>query len=356
LALVRLGNDALKGAIEESTESTVPLLDEDRYKAWIHESPINLKQLLVLFSNCKNGTSVLIEENMHCAKYLSPYQQLAAHLYEEAGKQGSPEGYYNLGHLLWDVQEKEGNDNTLGDEAFDAFYKSMQLGDVDAIYFLAVQYLSCDENTSASSHVLYDTIDKALKKDMSTSEEAGASSIEILPLELESDINQTGYHLLLKAALRHEHGPAMHHLALLHQIHNHDDSEFCKILSRAAALGHPESLFLQGHCLYHGSDGYSEDFQAALDNFLDAAELGHVDAMVSAGAMLHGGVRTKDGKSFIVERDQQRAFDLYQQAGELGSVEGWRNVVHCYATGQGVPMCLESAKHIAETMLREDYS
>ncbi len=81
---------------------------------------------------------------------------------------------------------------------------------------------------------------------------------------------------------------------------------------------------------------------------------GHVDAMVSAGAMLHSGVRSEDGTSYIVERDQQRAFDLYQQAGELGSLEGWRNVVHCYATGQGVPRCLETAKHIAQTMLSND--
>lgn len=76
--------------------------------------------------------------------------------------------------------------------------------------------------------------------------------------------------------------------------------------------------------------------------------------MVSAGAMLHSGIRSEDGTSYIVERDQQRAFDLYQQAGELGSLEGWRNVVHCYATGQGVPRCLETAKHIAQTMLSND--
>ena len=76
--------------------------------------------------------------------------------------------------------------------------------------------------------------------------------------------------------------------------------------------------------------------------------------MISAGAMLHQGVFSDDGQTVIIERDQQRAFDLYQQAGELGSIEGWRNVVSCYATGQGVPKCLDTAKYIANTMLKEE--
>merc|ERR1711957_645891 len=104
-------------------------------------------------------------------------------------------------------------------------------------------------------------------------------------------------------------------------------------------------LFLQGHCHYAGTDGYDQDFPAALENFLAAADSEHVDAMVSAGAMLHQGMAGDDGRTAIIKRDQQRAFDLYQQAGELGSVEGWRNVVSCYASGQGVPKCSETAKY-----------
>ena len=82
--------------------------------------------------------------------------------------------------------------------------------------------------------------------------------------------------------------------------------------------------------------------KAALNSFLTAAENGHVDAMVSAGAMLHQC------------DDQLRAFELYQQAGELGSIEGWRNVVSCYATGSGVKKDLAMAEHIANTMLKVD--
>jgi TPR repeat protein len=67
---------------------------------------------------------------------------------------------------------------------------------------------------------------------------------------------------------------------------------------------------------------------------------------VSAGALCFRG-----GDDGQVARNPRRAFELYQHAGELGSVEGWRNVVACYATGQGVPQSFETAKYVARTML-----
>ena len=66
---------------------------------------------------------------------------------------------------------------------------------------------------------------------------------------------------------------------------------------------------------------------------------------LSAGAMLHTGIG--------VRKDQERAFELYQAAGELGSVEGWKNVVACYTTGEGVPKSLETARYLADTMLKD---
>ena len=53
------------------------------------------------------------------------------------------------------------------------------------------------------------------------------------------------------------------------------------------------------------------------------------------------------------KRNQRRAFELYQHAGELGSKEGWQNVVACYMTGEGVPKSEEIAKYIRETMLND---
>jgi TPR repeat protein len=130
--------------------------------------------------------------------------------------------------------------------------------------------------------------------------------------------------------------------------------KFRRLLSAAADAGNADSLFLRGHCRYYGTDGHDRDVAMAMEDFMASAEGGNADAMVSAGAMMHRGVRGDDGKTIVVERDQRRAFELYQRAGELGSVEGWRNVVSCYATGQGVPKCIDTARHIANTMLRDD--
>ena len=192
----------------------------------------------------------------------------------------------------------------------EAFKRAVDLGDADAMYFVGAQYLSQQKDDA-------------------------------------------GYQLLYRAAHEHNHGPALHHLALL-SLQSEEKDEFRRLLTKAAETGNPDSLFLQGYCFYHGEDGYEVDVKAALNNFLAAAEnFDHVEAMVSAGAILHQGVYSPQGVA-IVERDQRRAFELYQQAGELGSIEGWRNVVACYAMGEGVKKDVDMAKHIAKTMLKDN--
>ena len=346
-ALVRLGNDAL----EQTTESN--FIDEKQLEAWMDESPLDLQKLMMLTADAEGDIQSTIDDitkNNLYHQILQPHQQVAVYLYKQAGLRGSAEAWYNLGHLLWDSIDIQDN-NSIKDEAFDAFYRSMKLGDVDAMYFLAVQYLSYDDGATAFTSLL-----KRAREEM----ESESLRIQIYddiirPICLEMDLHKFGYYLLYQAALGHDHGPAMHYLSLLHLEKNKDINEFKVILSKAAATGHPDSLFLQGHCYYNGADGHEQDIKAALDCFLAAAENEHVDAMVSAGAILVNGVRNENG-GYVVERDPPRAFDLYQQAGEMGSQEGWRNVVHCYATGIGVPKCLDSAKHIAETMLKNNIS
>ena len=65
---------------------------------------------------------------------------------------------------------------------------------------------------------------------------------------------------------------------------------------------------------------------------------------ISAGAMYHHGQ--------VVKQDKTRAFELYQLAGEGGSIEGWKNVVACYMMGDGVPKCENTANYIIKTMLQ----
>ena len=261
----------------------------------------------------------------------------AMEFYKQAGKNGSAEGWFNLGHLLWtgypNQEEIAAEEKAMGEpktgggikqdkkEALKSFFKSVDLGDRDAMFFVGVQLLS-DETVATG-------IDRSSRK---------ASCRE-------------GVDLIERAASL-EHGGALYYLCLLH-LNGHEElnippcgpTEFMRRLDIAAKAGDPDALFLRGHCFYHGDEGYSQNLKEALQDFLAAADAGHSDAAVSAGAMLHQGVGVK--------RDQRRAFELYQMAGELGNVEGWRNVVACYALGEGVPRSHEMAEFIAKTVLRD---
>ena len=276
------------------------------------------------------------------------YLELAKRLYEEAGERGSPDGLYNLGHILWDEDDFV--------TAMDAFHAAMTMGDADAMYFVAAQYLSYEKEEEDDDSVtsFLPTVYERYGPEYVSSTLRLDTTTMTPPLSLANDIQRHGYVLLYHAVHKHGHGPATHHLALLCN-QNGDINEFCKLLSLAADDGgNPDSLFLRGHCYYFGADGHTRDMSLAFADFIAAADGGNIDAMVSAGAMLHQGVRSDDGMTIIVNRDQQRGFELYQRAGELGSIEGWRNVVSCYATGEGVKKCLDTAKYIANTMLKDD--
>lgn len=121
--------------------------------------------------------------------------------------------------------------------------------------------------------------------------------------------------------------------------------EFVERLNRAVEAGNVDAKFVRGNSYYHGTEGYPHDFKNALDDFLQAADEGHAESAVSAGAMLHNGVG--------VLKDQRRSFELYQLAGELGSEEGWMNVVDCWQQGLGVPKSEDTARYIKETMLKK---
>jgi len=250
----------------------------------------------------------------------------ALELYRQAGDRGSAEGWFNLGQLLW-----TGYDPILPadhDQAMQAFEKATQLNDPDAMYFVGVSKLAPADDY----------------------EVANGGGVEKEKLQE----FQNGLDLIVRAADQ-GHGGALYYLALFY-LNGHDvlqippctPEEFVMRLDAAADVDDPEALFLRGHCLYHGNHGYPAKVADALKDFLKAADLNHADAAVSAGAILHSGYRS------VVPKNQQTAFQLYQRAGELGSVEGWRNVVACYATGEGVAQSTSMAKYIAQTMLREE--
>lgn len=251
--------------------------------------------------------------------------QKILNFYRAAGEQGWAEGWFNLGHCLW-----TGIDGVLQpdvDQALVAFDKAIELGDYDAMYFVGVHRLGQFEHDGNGS------IDTAIVQQL-------RQALQWIECAADSG----------------HHGGALHYLAVFYlngytplQITPCPAADFPTRLE--LAIKHDdtgEAHFLRGSCYYAGDSGYARDIRQALADFLVAADLGNGDAAVSAGAILHRGV-----PAVQIPRNQQRAFELYQLAGELGNVDGWRNVVACYATGEGVKQSTETAKYIAETMLRE---
>eukprot|EP00980_Cylindrotheca_fusiformis_P021437 scaffold8301_cov184-Cylindrotheca_fusiformis.AAC.5 len=321
--LVKETRKEKKNSIKDSMKAAIDLLETAAYE---YDHPMALVQL---------GNSKL-QEARRKGSNEEEMALLAMDLFHRAGKAGSRVGWYNLGNLLWtgypadeSSSFDETNENaedldssnsaTLGKEkiikpdlhrAMEAFMNAIDLGDTDAMYLVGVHRM-----TSGGRENIY----------------SGLS--------------------LVKKAADEGHGGALYYLALFNlngepkiELEPCSLEEFVKLLDRAVEAGSVDALFTRGHSFFHGTEGYEQDYQRALEDFVSAADSGHADSAVSAGAMLHGGIG--------VPKDQRRAFEFYQLAGELGSKEGWQNVVACYTTGEGVAQSLETAQYIRDTMLK----
>lgn len=247
------------------------------------------------------GNSMLEQANNSESSEMGRDQMSSAmEYYHRACSAGAREGCFNRGSLLW-TGWKHPTDSVIVIEpnevlAMEAFERAISLGDADAMYFVGVQLLSEDSNPA-------ETV-------------------------------QEGFSLIQQSA-EQGHGGALYYLALLYLNGNEQlkvlpcsMDDFMQRLDVAVEACDPDALFLRGYSFYHGENGYELDYKRALDDYLVAADMKHADAAVSAGAILH---QHHEG----VAQDQKRAFQLYQLGGELGSEDGWRNVVACYVTGEG---------------------
>jgi TPR repeat protein len=265
--------------------------------------------------------------------------QEAIECLHRAGEKGLSDAYYLLSQLYWggfpSIESNMNLDSSsnIGSyllvspnhkEAVKLLEKAIAMANTDALYFYGVHKLN-SENDNADT--------KSSEPDIPTLKE--------------------GLRLIHKAA-DSGHAEARHYLALFY-LNGNDvlgipgtDEKFVDQLDQAAKLGNPEALLLRGSCLYHGEHGYNQSYVEAFYDFERAAQAGNADAAVSAGAMLYKG--TYPG----VPHDLEVAFQYYQLGGELGNVEGWRNVVACYLAGDGVPKSEEMAKYIAKVMLKEE--
>lgn len=156
---------------------------------------------------------------------------------------------------------------------------------------------------------------------------------------------------LIERAASAGHGGALYYLALLNLngephigLEPCSLEEFVERLDKAVEAGNVDARFVRANSYYHGTEGYTQNYKKALENFLQAADLGHADSAVSAGAMYHNGVGAP--------LDHTKAFELYQLGGELGSEEGWLNVVDCWRQRLGVPRSEATARYIEETLLK----
>ena len=346
-ALVQLGNEALEEANRHkkhpiAKHNSFSLLYPHLYGKDSHGKHVTIYGIPDHSSELADNSN--IEADLVEFRNTSSSSPLlrALKLYKLAGERGSVDGWYNLGHLLWmghppgigELTDEYSTAMNKGlkpnqTEAIESFQKAIDLGDGDANFFVGVQYLAAQISVLPKQSNL------------------GQSKIR------ESDMRLYGLNLVRKAGIDLSHGGALHYLALFYRSGDEEleippcsDEEFCMYLDKACDAGNADAFFLRSHCLYKGEDGYEKDYGAALQGFLQSAKEGNADAAISAGAMYYQG-----GFNGAVSRDQRRAFELYQDAAEMGSKEGWRNLVSCYSLGEGVPQCEKTARYIADTML-----
>jgi TPR repeat protein len=81
---------------------------------------------------------------------------------------------------------------------------------------------------------------------------------------------------------------------------------------------------------------------------LEAGDLGHSNALCSAGAMFFHGLGT--------ERNFTKSYQLYQHAVDADSEnkEAWRNLASCYYHGHGTKKDVKLAKTILDTVLKDE--
>ncbi len=341
-ALVRLGNEALDLAKREEAspdegEKLSSLQNPDIFIPPSMDPAIDIHHIL------QNNNSLV---------------DVAKIFYQEAIDRGNNKAaVYNLAHLLWTESEFDVEGNRKKMESIQLFRRgAMELNDIDASYFLGVQYIT-----------LFGTIpdDGIVEKDIPHA----PIVLDVMAqnnLPSATELRRVGYEMIQKASVE-SHGGASYYLSLLHR--NGDIGlgiqpsipkfqHYLDLACEGSALD-SDALYLRAHCIYHNEDGYGRSSKAsissgshylkdALRDFMKAGQAGNPNGYISAGAMLHNG----HGK--IIERDQRKAFELYQEAAEMGSKDGWRNVVACYALGQGVPQCEQTAKYITKTMLSDD--
>jgi TPR repeat protein len=308
VALVQYANgelQSIRDAIRDASLSTSDVVDESTDEYLTSQYDVEERTVVT-----PQEVTVVVPLATQKAKVEECFEY-----YRTAGELGLSGAYYTLGRVLWDGMDGIMEPNH--EEALKILDKAMQLGDMDAMFFVGVDRLGHDD-------------------------------------EYRTDELQTALEWIERAG-RKGHGGALHYLTMLHlngypqlEIFPCPRNEFHRRLTKAIQYDESgEAHFFRGCCYQSGESFHPKDIISSLKDFLKASELGHAGACVNAGNILLNGVPG------FIDAKRYRSFQLYQQAGELGSIEGWMRVVGCYATGYGVDKCLDRALYLAEINLPE---
>ena len=385
-ALVQIANQALELSSSNEKQDLYSFIDTSI------TATTDTSSNTTIINNSTTDTMI----NMHeLTNNTSNHIDMAKFLYQKAIDYGKNNAaMYNLAHLLWTESNDiiTINNNNLNDtnkSDHDLFVKTrlnsirlfheaaMDLHDMDALYFLGVQYLtlfgtfvSAEDNGGDNNNKISNNNEEILSTlILQTIMEENNSNIQTT-----NELRHLGFTMIKQASELH-HSGASYYLALMYR--NGDDEldiqpcifQFQHFLNAACGdydettenNGNNEStttsvdadaLYLRAHCLFHKEDGYGNNdnhyLKSAFQDFIKAGETGNPNGYISAGAMQHTGYGS------IVPRDRRSAFDLYQKAAEMGSIDAWRNVVACHTFGHGVPKCQQTADYITKTMLKDD--
>lgn len=107
-----------------------------------------------------------------------------------------------------------------------------------------------------------------------------------------------------------------------------------EILS-AANEGERNAQYKLGHAYMHGLGGLAQDSYKAIKWLQMSADQGHVEALLDLGNAYYGG----EG----IDRNLNKAFEIYLQAAELGNADAQNNVGSMYGKGVGVSLSYENA-------------
>jgi len=359
-ALVQMANEALQ--LAKSQGSKVDYKERPSSSNKLSNNPLfkflDTSKMSTIFTNQDLVTFQNITSSLS-------FTDLAKRLYQEAVDRGNNDAMFNLAHLLWTEAEETQSQQEKGGEKTNEYYlnakleslrlfrqAAFELGDIDALYFLGVQFMTLfgsfgDDDVEEDETLSY-FHDKILKDISKEYEELGTSKVR-------EELRQHGFNMICKASAQN-HSGASYYLSLVYRngdemLNIEQDLENFRIyLDLACDLNDSDALYLRSYCIYHKEDGYDIQYSLkdALLGFIDAGKAGNSNGYISAGAMLHR------GHGSDIPQNQRKAFEYYQEAAEMGSQDGWKNVVACYALGQGVPKCDQTAKYIIETMLDKD--